>query len=150
MPFAISKRGHKNCTCTIQCYNSIIKHVIIILSNRMGYMYYICIERVKKSRVNTSFHNSPHGVWVEYINPFLARGNFCYFANSFRPRSGLTFCQNCLILWKLMTIDMQEKSTLSSGVRSAMCAASQLPGRGLIPLHLHVNKKSDNNYDIYF
>ena len=37
-----------------------------------------------------------------------------------------------------------------SGVRSAMSAASQLPGRGplmwMMPLHLHVNQKSD--YDI--
>ena len=37
----------------------------------------------------------------------------------------------------------------ASGVRSAMHAASQLPGRGplmwMIPLHLNVNQK--NNYD---
>ena len=32
--------------------------------------------------------------------------------------------------WKLMTVDPQERSTLRSGVRSAMRAASQLPGRG--------------------
>ena len=32
--------------------------------------------------------------------------------------------------WKLMTVDPQEKSTWRSGVRSAMCAASQLPGKG--------------------
>ena len=32
--------------------------------------------------------------------------------------------------WKLMTIDPQERSTWRSGVRSAMWAASQLPGRG--------------------
>ena len=32
--------------------------------------------------------------------------------------------------WKLTTVDLQERSTLRSGVRSAMHAASQLPGRG--------------------
>ena len=32
--------------------------------------------------------------------------------------------------WKLRTVDPQEKSTWRSGVRSAMRAASQLPGRG--------------------
>ena len=32
--------------------------------------------------------------------------------------------------WKLTTVDPQERSTLRSGVRSAMRAASQLPGRG--------------------
>ena len=33
--------------------------------------------------------------------------------------------------WKLTTIDPQERSTWRSGERSAMPAASQLPGRGL-------------------
>ena len=32
--------------------------------------------------------------------------------------------------WKLRTVDLQERSTWRSGVRSAMRAASQLPGRG--------------------
>ena len=32
--------------------------------------------------------------------------------------------------WKLTTVDPQERSTWRSGVRSAMLAASQLPGRG--------------------
>ena len=32
--------------------------------------------------------------------------------------------------WKLMTVDLQDRSTWRSGVRSAMHAASQLPGRG--------------------
>ena len=32
--------------------------------------------------------------------------------------------------WKLTTDDSQERSTWRSGVRSAMLAASQLPGRG--------------------
>ena len=31
--------------------------------------------------------------------------------------------------WKLTTVDPQERSTWRSGVRSAMRAASQLPGR---------------------
>ena len=32
--------------------------------------------------------------------------------------------------WKLTTVDPQESSTWRSGVRSAMRAASQLPGKG--------------------
>ena len=32
--------------------------------------------------------------------------------------------------WKLTTVDHQERSTWSSGVRSAMRAAGQLPGKG--------------------
>ena len=32
--------------------------------------------------------------------------------------------------WKLTAVDPQERSTWRSGVRSAMHAASQLPGRG--------------------
>ena len=32
--------------------------------------------------------------------------------------------------WKLTTVDPQERSTWRSGVRSAMCAASQFPGKG--------------------
>ena len=32
--------------------------------------------------------------------------------------------------WKLTTGDPQESSSWRSDVRSAMCAASQLPGRG--------------------
>ena len=32
--------------------------------------------------------------------------------------------------WKLTTVDPQERSTSRSGVRSAMCTAIQLPGRG--------------------
>ena len=31
--------------------------------------------------------------------------------------------------WKLMTVDPQERSTWRSGLRSALRAASQLPGR---------------------
>ena len=34
--------------------------------------------------------------------------------------------------WKIMTVDPQDRSTWRSGVRSAMHAASQLPGRGAI------------------
>ena len=49
--------------------------------------------------------------------------------------------------WKLTTVDHQERSTWRSSVRSAMRAASQLPGRvplmWMMPLHLHVNQKSD-------
>ena len=53
--------------------------------------------------------------------------------------------------WKLSTVDPQERSTWRSVVRSAMHAASQLPGVGplmwMMPLHLHFNQKSD--YDDY-
>ena len=57
------------------------------------------------------------------------------------------------LMEKLTTVDPQERSTWRSGVRSAMRAASQLPGRGplmwMMPLHLHVNKKSDyDDYDV--
>ena len=52
--------------------------------------------------------------------------------------------------WKLTTVDPQERSTWRSGVRSAMRAASQLPGKGPtdvdVPLHLQVNQKSDYIY----
>ena len=33
--------------------------------------------------------------------------------------------------WKHTAVDSQERSTLRSGMRSAMDAASQLPGKGL-------------------
>ena len=52
--------------------------------------------------------------------------------------------------WKLMTVDPQERSTWRPGVRSAMCAASQLPGREPTDVNdapAHVNQKSD--YDEY-
>ena len=48
--------------------------------------------------------------------------------------------------WKLSAINLYDKHTWRSGVRSA---ASQLFGRGptdLLPLYLHVNQKSD--YDM--
>ena len=51
--------------------------------------------------------------------------------------------------WKLSAINPQ--TYWRSGVRSAMRAASQLSGRGplmwMLPLYLHVNKKSDYDYD---
>ena len=52
--------------------------------------------------------------------------------------------------WKLMTVDPQERSTWRSGVRSAMRAAGQLPGRGSTDVNdapsPNVYHKSD--YDI--
>ena len=54
--------------------------------------------------------------------------------------------------WKLTTVDPQERSTWRSGVRSAMRAASQLPGKGPTDVDdapapvLQVNQKSD--YDM--
>ena len=52
--------------------------------------------------------------------------------------------------WKLLAINPHDKHIWRSGVRSAMCAASQLFGRGPtdvdVALYLNVNQKSD--YDI--
>ena len=51
--------------------------------------------------------------------------------------------------WKLSAIDPHNSDTWRSGVRSAMHAASPLPGRGpllwILPLYLHVNQKSDDD-----
>ena len=51
--------------------------------------------------------------------------------------------------WKPPTVGPQERSYWQSDVRSAMLAASQSPGRGplmcMMPLHLHVNQKSNFN-----
>ena len=47
---------------------------------------------------------------------------------SFEPRGYKTFFM--LFKLKLMTVDPQKRSTWRSGVRSAMHAASQLPGKG--------------------
>ena len=51
-----------------------------------------------------------------------------------------------------MAVDTQERSTWRSGVRSAMRAGSQLPGRGptemwVVPMHLNIYIKSDYDYD---
>ena len=46
--------------------------------------------------------------------------------------------------WKLKTVDPQERSTWRSGARSAMCAASQLPGRGSTDVNDAI-QKSDND-----
>ena len=55
--------------------------------------------------------------------------------------------------WKLTTVDPQARSTWRSGVRFAMHATSQLPEKGplmwMMPLHLHVNQKSDYDDDSY-
>ena len=52
--------------------------------------------------------------------------------------------------WKLSAINPHDRRIWRSGVRSAMHAASQQSGRGplmwMLPLYLHVNKKSD--YDM--
>ena len=53
--------------------------------------------------------------------------------------------------WKLSAINPHDRDSWRSGVRSAMRAASQLPGRGptvvdMAPI-LHVNKKSDDDDD---
>ena len=51
--------------------------------------------------------------------------------------------------WKLSAIDPHDKDTWRSGVRSAMCAASQLPGRGPLlwiwPQYVHINQESDDD-----
>ena len=48
--------------------------------------------------------------------------------------------------WKLKTVDPQERSTLRSGMRSAMHAASQLPGRGPTDVDDALDQQSD--YDM--
>ena len=55
--------------------------------------------------------------------------------------------------WKLSAIDPYDRDTWRSGLRSAMRAASELPGRGptivdMAPIYLHVYKKSDDDDDI--
>ena len=56
-------------------------------------------------------------------------------------------CREC----KLLAINPHDRNMWRSGVRSAMRAASQLSGRGplmwMLPLYLHVNQKSDYDYD---
>ena len=51
--------------------------------------------------------------------------------------------------WKHLAINLHDRHTLWSCVRSAMRAASQLPGRGplmwMLPLYLQVNKTSDDD-----
>ena len=49
--------------------------------------------------------------------------------------------------WKLTTVDPQERSTWRSGVRSAMRAASQLPGKG--PTDVDDDPAPESDYDIY-
>ena len=55
--------------------------------------------------------------------------------------------------WKLSAVDPHDSYTWRSGVRSAMRAASHLPGRGptdvdVAPsLYLHINQKSDDDDD---
>ena len=53
--------------------------------------------------------------------------------------------------WKLSAINPHDRDTFRSEVRSAMRAASQLPGRGPLlwiwPLYLHVDQKSDDDDD---
>ena len=53
--------------------------------------------------------------------------------------------------WKLLAINPHDRRTWRSGVRSAMCAASQLSGplMWMLPLYLHVNQKSDYDMMIY-
>ena len=51
--------------------------------------------------------------------------------------------------WKLFAINPYDRHTWRSVVRSAMCAASQLPGRGptavMLPLYLPINQKSNDD-----
>ena len=55
-------------------------------------------------------------------------------------------------VWKLLAINPQDRHTWRSGVRSAMRAASQLPGKGgplmwMLPLYLHIKKSDDDDDD---
>ena len=45
-------------------------------------------------------------------------------------RAGMELAERGCCGWKLTAVDPQERSTWRSGVRSAMRAASQLPGKG--------------------
>ena len=55
------------------------------------------------------------------------------------------------MVWRLLLSSTFSKkyfsyvSLMRSGVRFAMCAASQLHGRRPTDLHLHFNKQSDND-----
>ena len=53
--------------------------------------------------------------------------------------------------WKLSAIDPHDRETWRSSVRSAMRAASHLPWRGpllwILPVYLHVSRKSDDDDD---
>ena len=53
--------------------------------------------------------------------------------------------------WKLSAIDPHDRYTWRSGARSAMCAASHLPGSGpliwMMPLYLHAKQKSNDDDD---
>ena len=57
--------------------------------------------------------------------------------------------ENACPEWKLTTVNPHERNARSSGVISAIRAASQLPGgsplMGMMPLELHVNQKPDND-----
>ena len=78
----------------------------------------------------------------------------CRFINSWPGRPKITCKQlterDCTE-WKISVIDPHDRHTWRSGVRSAMRAASQLPGRSLLmwmlPLYLPVNQKSDDDDD---
>ena len=50
--------------------------------------------------------------------------------------------------WKLTTVDPQERSTWRSGVRSAMRAASQLPGKDVVSIIKSTIKKVQLNLAI--
>ena len=54
--------------------------------------------------------------------------------------------------WKLSAIDPHDRDTWRSGVRSAMCAASQLPGRGttVVDIAPVIQKSDDDDDDDYF
>ena len=58
--------------------------------------------------------------------------------------------------WKLSAINPHDRRTWRSGVRSAMRAASQAsyleggPPMWMLPLYLHVNQKSDYDYDMKY
>ena len=49
--------------------------------------------------------------------------------------------------WKLSAIDPHDRHTWRSGVRSAISVASQDPLMWMLPLYLHINKKSDDDDD---
>ena len=60
-----------------------------------------------------------------------------------RPEMQQLTERDCRV-WKMSTIDPHDRHTWRSGMRSAMHAASQPPGRGPtdvdVPLYLHINQ----------
>ena len=95
---------------------------------------YICIRLgcIRLDLLTILYSDSKSGHYSEvnkpnWCNPLIFKGNF----QIWRPQlTWKKLAEKDCHEWKLMTVDPQERSTWRSGVRSAMCATSQLPGKG--------------------